>query len=344
MHTDFSKILTQPDDVRLRAYEETADRLGTEGRYVEKDLWVCLVLHTLYNLLPQGHPSLLFKGGTALSKAGGLISRFSEDIDIVVFREWLGYAGEGDPANSAADLSNTRRRALLEEMEEACGAYVHGKLADDLAGLLPDGCRIVGDGTGEPTLLVEYPTLYPAEAGAYVLPQVKIESGARSALDPNTTASVRPYVADDVEMGQFLEVPNIKVIEPTRTYLDKAMILHGFHCGSRDLGRPLRQNSRQSRHYYDIAMMAGTEIAAAASADRAMLEDVRLINKAAFPAAWKKLDEAVPGTIRLAPTKQLIEPLKEDYESMRGMIFGDVPEFDWILERVRAAEELINAA
>ena len=342
MHTDFTKYTTQSDNSQKAAYEVAADRLGTEPRYVEKDFWVCLVLHTLYNLLPEGHPSLLFKGGTALSKVGGLISRFSEDIDIVVFREWLGYEGDGDPANCAADLSNTRRRALLEEMEEACGKYVHNQLKNDLARLLTE-CRIVDDGTGEPTLLVEYPTLYPADAGAYVLPQVKIESGARSALDPNTTASVRPYVADNVEDGHFLEVPNIKVIEPTRTYLDKAMILHGFHCGSRDQGRPLRKNSRQSRHYYDVAMMAGTEIAAAASADHAMLEDVRLINKAAFPAAWKKLDEAVPGTMRLTPTEQLIEPLKEDYESMRGMIFGDVPEFDWILEQVGEAEELINA-
>ena len=28
---------------------------------------------------------------------------------------------------------------------------------------------------------------------------------------------------------------------------------------------------------------------------------------------------------------------------MRGMIFGDVPEFGWILEQVGKAEELINA-
>ena len=233
MHTDFSKFLARPDDVCREMYDDVADRLGTEPRYVEKDFWVCLVLHTLYNLLPEGHPSLLFKGGTALSKVGGLISRFSEDIDIVVFREWLGYEGEGDPANCAADLSNTRRRALLEEMEEACGKYVHSQLKNDLERLLTE-CRIVDDGTGEPTLLVKYPTLYPEAEDVYVPSHVKIESGARSALDPNTTASVRPYVADDVEDGHFLEVPNIKVIEPTRTYLDKAMILHGFHCGSRD--------------------------------------------------------------------------------------------------------------
>lgn len=33
---------------------------------------------------------LLFKGGTSLSKAFGLISRFSEDIVITVFRDDLG--------------------------------------------------------------------------------------------------------------------------------------------------------------------------------------------------------------------------------------------------------------
>ena len=39
-------------------------------------------------------PRLLFKGGTSLSKAFGLISRFSEDIDITVFRDDLGQAAE----------------------------------------------------------------------------------------------------------------------------------------------------------------------------------------------------------------------------------------------------------
>jgi hypothetical protein len=33
-----------------------------------EDFWVCLVLDILYNGLPAGHPRLLFKGGTSLSK------------------------------------------------------------------------------------------------------------------------------------------------------------------------------------------------------------------------------------------------------------------------------------
>lgn len=37
----------------------------------------------------RGAPRLLFKGGTSLSKGFGLISRFSEDIDVTVFRDDL---------------------------------------------------------------------------------------------------------------------------------------------------------------------------------------------------------------------------------------------------------------
>ena len=49
-----------------------------------------------YNRLPVGHPRLLFKGGTSLSTAFGLIRRFSEDIDLVVFHDDLGFKGDRD--------------------------------------------------------------------------------------------------------------------------------------------------------------------------------------------------------------------------------------------------------
>lgn len=44
--------------------------------------------------IEAGVPRLLFKGGTSLSKAFGLISRFSEDIDITVFRDDLGQSAD----------------------------------------------------------------------------------------------------------------------------------------------------------------------------------------------------------------------------------------------------------
>ena len=53
----------------------------------EKDFWVCWTLDSLFNHLQPGGLRLLFKGGTSLSNAFALISRFSEDADITMFRE-----------------------------------------------------------------------------------------------------------------------------------------------------------------------------------------------------------------------------------------------------------------
>ena len=55
---------------------------------IEKDLWVTQVLHALFSLPVSD--KLIFKGGTSLSKAWGLIDRFSEDIDLAIDPVFLG--------------------------------------------------------------------------------------------------------------------------------------------------------------------------------------------------------------------------------------------------------------
>jgi len=61
-----------------------SQRVGIPEIYVEKDYWVTLVLNEIFHsdLADQ----IVFKGGTCLSKCHQLIQRFSEDIDLVVFR------------------------------------------------------------------------------------------------------------------------------------------------------------------------------------------------------------------------------------------------------------------
>ncbi len=87
MNSNFLKVLQASESDRRNLFLETAVRLGTPLRNVEKDFWVCFVLDLLFNGKSDGEPRLLFKGGTSLSKAYDLISRFSEDIDITVYRE-----------------------------------------------------------------------------------------------------------------------------------------------------------------------------------------------------------------------------------------------------------------
>ncbi|MYD94229.1 MAG: nucleotidyl transferase AbiEii/AbiGii toxin family protein [Chloroflexi bacterium] len=217
----FASFLALPDQDKRDVFEAAASRIDTLPSYVEKDLWVCLVLEALYNRLPDGHPRLFFKGGTSLSKACGLIRRFSEDIDLVVSRDDLGFAGASDPTVSAG-LSKNKREALFDQLGVACSEYVLGDLATELATLMNhtvEGCRVSPDedDNDRQTLLIEYPTQYRSSEGAYVAPRVKIEAGARSALDPTLDCAVTPLVADELH-DWSLEVGSIRVIAPERTY------------------------------------------------------------------------------------------------------------------------------
>jgi len=62
---------------------------------IEKDFWVCWTLKRLFTL-PDPPAGLLFKGGTSLSKAFGVIERFSEDVDLSFDRAGLGFGDESD--------------------------------------------------------------------------------------------------------------------------------------------------------------------------------------------------------------------------------------------------------
>lgn len=86
---DYIALIGASPRDRLDAFLATANRLGAPVGNIEKDFWVCWTLDALYHQLPHGQPRLLFKGGTSLSKAYGLINRFSEDIDVTVFRDDL---------------------------------------------------------------------------------------------------------------------------------------------------------------------------------------------------------------------------------------------------------------
>ena len=65
----------------------TAKHFRITPAFVEKDYWITLILHNLSNS-PFSN-SIVFKGGTSLSKGYRLVNRFSEDIDIAMIEEKL---------------------------------------------------------------------------------------------------------------------------------------------------------------------------------------------------------------------------------------------------------------
>jgi predicted nucleotidyltransferase component of viral defense system len=100
-------FLKQPVQRQRVIYEEAGRRLGLSAGSVEKDLWVCWTLRALFRL-PASGPQLTFKGGTSLSKGWNLIDRFSEDIDIVINREFLGFGGADDPQDAPSNKQRAK--------------------------------------------------------------------------------------------------------------------------------------------------------------------------------------------------------------------------------------------
>jgi predicted nucleotidyltransferase component of viral defense system len=74
------KVALLPAGDRAALFGESAARRGVADTIIEKDFWVCWTLKRLFELQQDGTPTLVFKGGTSLSKAFGAIRRFSEDI------------------------------------------------------------------------------------------------------------------------------------------------------------------------------------------------------------------------------------------------------------------------
>lgn len=307
----YRQVIAAPPNDRLDLFLTTANRLGTQIGNVEKDFWVCWTLNALYQARPAGGPRLLFKGGTSLSKAYGLIERFSEDIDITVFRDDLDAAASVEELEA---LSNKKRRARLDAIGDACRAYVTGALHEFLSAHLADAT----DGTGRieidqadpdgQTLLVCYPEVEP-RSGAYVRPAVRIESGAKSALDPNRCVTVRPYVSEEAG-GLDLTVVGVTTIEATRTFWDKVVIAHGLRHWHERRGVLRQQGQRVSRHYYDLHCLLGSQVGRTALADSGLGADCVRHARMFFDRPDYDLASAVAGSFAIEPIGTMVDALR----------------------------------
>lgn len=344
MNAAFNTVITASQADRRDLFLAAAARLGTAVQNVEKDFWVCWTLDALFNGLPADGPRLLFKGGTSLSKAFGLIARFSEDIDITVFRDDLGQAAH---AADLEALSGKKRKARLDAIRAACQTYITRTMIKQLAeiatAVIPGAAftlEVDPDDNDGQTLLLWYPTV-TADTEDYIRAAVKIEAGAKSAIDPHVAATVTPYVAQDI-VSADLAVPNITTVKPERTFWDKVMILHGLRQWHDRRNELRQQGQRVSRHYYDTHRLLQQDAAIDWQVDQALAMDCARHARLFFGSADLGLGAAKPGTYTLMPEGAMRDALAKDYAAMSGMIFGAVPSLDEVLASLERLQQSIN--
>lgn len=191
------------------------------------------------------------------------------------------------------------------------------------------------------TLLFWYPSV-TTPAGDYIRSAVKIEGGAKSALDPNMATTVKPYAADDLPDAD-LAVGNVTTVEAQRTFWDKVVILHGLRRWFDHRGQLRHGGQRVSRHYYDVFRLLQSPAGKAAEADRQLAGDCARHARMFFNTPDFDLDEAVPGTFSLAPSASMLDALERDYNAMATMIMGPVPPIAEVMEAVSSFETRLNA-
>ena len=346
MNLDYTRFMASSETDRLDLFLSTATRMGTAVQNVEKDFWVCWTLDALFNGLSESGPRILFKGGTSLSKGHGLIARFSEDIDITVFRDDLHQSATVEELEQLGTKARGRR---LDAIREACSAFITGPLRDELERLFREipACASVRvepdlEDQERQSLLLWYPRLTEVGPG-YVGPAVKIEAGAKSALDPHHPLTVRPYIAEDLAAFNF-DVPHVMTVAPERTFWDKVVILHGLRRWFETKGELKGGGQRVSRHYYDLHRLVNSAIAEPALNDLALGRDCVRHARMFFNRTAFDLDSAKTGSFALLPHDGMVNALRGDYERMSGMIFGDGPNFDRVMESISRLEKRVNEA
>ncbi|MCC7137898.1 MAG: nucleotidyl transferase AbiEii/AbiGii toxin family protein [Planctomycetes bacterium] len=311
---------------------------------IEKDAWVCFALQRVFKLSQLrgtgNEPSIVFKGGTSLSKAYALIRRFSEDIDLTIDPALFGVT------LAASTASKNQHRKQLEAANAGCDAFVSGPLCKALDG---DISSILGESgwvtpaPGDPsTLLFAYPGPSRRSYG-YVPPTVRLEFGARSEREPSVVRPIVAYAAQarpDAGLGSAFEVP---VLAVERTFWEKATILHAENSRARKPGDgPAHKWARYSRHVSDLATMAAADVATAAIANEELLRRVCDCKEARFHAAYVNYGEIGLANIEVMPRGPLAVALAADYAAMRGMFFEDPPPWDEVMERISALETRIH--
>jgi len=99
---------------------------------------------------------------------------------------------------------------------------------------------------------------------------------------------------------------------------------------------------RHSRHYYDLVMMATSEVKEKALANLELLEGVVAFKQRFYSSARAQYEDAKIGTLKLLPPEFRYKELKADYASMRNMIFDKYIEFDEIISLLGELENEIN--
>ena len=326
---DFYKL---KEAEKKEIFTATAQEKGLPDYAVEKDWWVVQTLEIIFQLEIATY--LLFKGGTSLSKAWNLIHRFSEDIDLALNREYLGFDSGLISRSQVKKLREKSFEFATTEFYELLKKGYNEKGYTDVTFDFEN----LGEGDQDPvSILIYYPAV--TQHSKYVLPRVKVELGSRSLKDPSTNCEIVSFIGEQFAKRTFADKPiTIPCVNPERTFLEKLFLLH------EEFQRPIDKIrvERLSRHLYDITKIFDSEhiskvydqdLIVSIIQHRERFNNMRGVD-------YKSL---YPPNLNPIPPKQFLDAWEADYKTMQtNMIPEESPNFSDLLALVKEVTERYN--
>ena len=325
---------------RLEALVQAASTSGRLPHLLEKDVWVVWALQHLFTGPCADH--LVFKGGTSLSKAYGVIRRFSEDVDLTY--DIRAIAGDlVNDADSLLPVSKSQEKKWSKEIRARLADWVSLEIVPRLNHALDqDGLPATARSDGDKAF-IDYEPLVTGTG--YVAPIVLLEFGARSTGEP---CERRTICCDAAEHLRGVKFPTAtpRVMRAERTFWEKATAIHVF-CKQ----GAFRGGDRYSRHWHDVTRLDTAGFADSAIADKTLAKDVANHKNMFF--AEKDIhgnaidySAVVSGGLELVPERNALGKLAKDYQHMvdDGLFLDDAEPFEELLEQCRVIQRKANAA
>lgn len=208
-----------------------AEHFGISEIYIEKDYWVTFALKQIFTS-KEAKDIAVFKGGTSLSKCFGIIERFSEDIDIVVFQE------EGETGNLLKKKLKTVTNAVKGDL-----TYVPDHLLENKLGKIRK-------------LVYAYGKVGIEGDFGQVRDQIVLEVSNLGSTHPFEKINIHTMITEfigttnspDLIQTYELEPFQVTALSIERTFCEKIISLVRFSYTE----KPLNDLSNKVRHIYDL--------------------------------------------------------------------------------------------
>ena len=314
-------------DDRKKIIDQISIQIKLLPQAIEKDWWVTMVLKALFSMPFANY--LSFKGGTSLSKCWNLIERFSEDVDIAIDREFLGFRG------------NLTKTQISDKLRRASCSFVRNTMINELENQLLDlgidkslfalNVNITRVTTTDPEIIeVNYQSIFPNVE--YVQNRVLVEVSGRSMNEPLEEVEINSMISQAFPNAQFSDKPFvIKAVSPKRTFIEKACLLHEeFANETSDI-----RVDRMSRHIYDLEKLMDTKVADEALKDIELYKSVIEHRKKFMGLKGFDYATLLPQSISFTLPNGVLASWKDDYIKMQSsMIYGDSLPFDQLIKRI----------